>query len=77
MRYNITGQVLELDIHQAAAILGKSPDMVRHHIRTGHLLARKFSGRWAFRMEDLQRFQNTPRPIGRPRKRKRRVKDAG
>ena len=53
---------------ETARLLGLSPTRVMTLIREGRLPARKVGRQWVLRLEDVERFRDTPRPAGRPRK---------
>lgn len=51
---------------EAAALLGKSPRVVRQHAVKGNLPGQRVGRDWIFRRGDVMRFK--PKPAHRPRK---------
>lgn len=52
---------------QAAAYLGLKVDALKYHLKQGHLAPQKVGHSLVYTPEELDRFQLTRRPPGRPR----------
>jgi excisionase family DNA binding protein len=52
---------------EAAEELGLTPQRVREFCQQGRL-GRRVGRQWVITREELERFKQTPRPPGRPRK---------
>ncbi len=62
------GEPEEYNVPEAAEVLGIKPDTLTHTIMNGKLNAELRGRNYYIKHEDLMKFKDTPRKVGRPRK---------
>lgn len=53
---------------EVASLLGITPRTVQRHIKAGHLKATKYGRDFLITQEELERFKQERKPVGRPKR---------